>query len=107
MKPTNKPLLTLTTADLMIRDVLVVPLRTTTLAAAHMLAKAEFSGAPVVDAEGRCIGLISVADIFRGALNDNLEVEPEDCVGAHMTAKIVTADPTTPIRQLTQMMICA
>lgn len=68
MKPTNKPLLTLTTADLMIRDVLVVPLRTTTLAAAHMLAKVQFSGAPVVDAEGRCIGLILVADIFRVCL---------------------------------------
>jgi len=107
MTATNKPLLTLTTADLMIRDVIVIPLRTTTLKAAHLLAKAQISGAPVVDAEGRCIGLISVADIFRGALNENLEMEPEDCVGEHMTTNLVTADSTTPIRQLTQMMLGA
>jgi len=34
-------------------------------------------------------------------------MEPEDCVGEHMTTNLVTADSTTPIRQLTQMMLGA
>jgi len=57
MKATNKPLLTLTTADLMIRDVIVIPLRTTTLTAAHLLAKAQISGLPLSMRKG--VALVS------------------------------------------------
>jgi len=107
MKATNKPLLALTAADLMIRDVVVIPIGTSMRSAANALAKNQISGAPVVNAEGHCVGVLSVADFFRGAVNENLEMDPADQVGEHMTTDLVAADPTTPIRQLTQMMLDA
>jgi len=107
MNVTNKPLLALTAADLMIRDVVVIPVGTSMRAAAHLLAKAQISGAPVVNPAGQCVGVLSVADFLRGAVNENLEMAPADQVGEHMTTDLVTADPTTPIRQLTRMMLDA
>jgi CBS domain-containing protein len=75
--------------------------------AAHLLGKARISGAPVVDAVGRCVGVLSVADFFRGAVNANLELDPTDRVGEFMTADPVTVGPGTPIRQLARLMLDA
>jgi len=107
MKATKKPLLALTAADLMIRDVVVIPVETSMRTAANVLAKNQISGAPVVNAEGHCVGVLSIADFFRGTLNENLEMNPADQVGEHLTTDLVAVDPTTPIRQLTKMMLDA
>jgi len=107
MKATKKPLLALTAADLMIRDVVVIPVETSMRTAAHVLAKNQISGAPVVNAEGHCVGVLSIADFFRGTVNENLEMNPADQVGEHVTTDLVAVDPTTPIRQLTKMMLDA
>jgi CBS-domain-containing membrane protein len=58
MATLETPLLQLTAEDLMSRDVLVIPQRTTLRYAAHLLAQAAVSGAPVVDEEGRCVGVL-------------------------------------------------
>jgi CBS-domain-containing membrane protein len=107
MEPTKRPLLTLTAADLMTRDVIAVPAGTSMRAAAHILAKARVSGAPVINAEGRCVGVLSASDFFRGAVQENLEIDPTDKAGEHMTADPVTANSATPIRQLARMMLDA
>jgi CBS-domain-containing membrane protein len=49
MTTPEKPQLELTAADLMTRDVTVIPRHLSLKAAAHLLAEANVSGAPVID----------------------------------------------------------
>jgi CBS-domain-containing membrane protein len=107
MPVSPKPLLALTAADVMAREVVVIPAGTSMRAAAQLLADAQISGAPVVDADGRCVGVLSAADFFLGAVKENLEIDSTDKVGEHMTADPVTVEPATPIRQLARMMLDA
>jgi len=108
------PLLHLTAEDLMSRDVLVIPQHMSLRAAAHLLAQAGMGGAPVVDEDGRCVGVLSAADLVqwvdRGSRAakrrnrtpacvccdwqmDGLEDVPEDAVSRYMTTDVVTASP--------------
>ncbi len=65
MPTRRKPLFELTAADLMSPD-LVTLLEDMPLAeAAERLARAEVHGAPVVDAAGRCAGVLSATDVAR------------------------------------------
>jgi CBS-domain-containing membrane protein len=62
---TTQALFDLTAADLMSRDVITVPQEMSLPVAAQALAQAQIGGAPVVDSEGRCIGVFSTADLAR------------------------------------------
>jgi CBS domain-containing protein len=64
MTTLETPLLELTAEDLMSRNVVVISQHMSLKAAAHLLAQAEVSGAPVVDEEGRCVGVLSAADLM-------------------------------------------
>ena len=70
MTATAIPLLHLTAQDLLTREVVTLragmPLRD----AARLMAAERVHGAPVVDAEGRCVGVLSVSDLMRWALRD-------------------------------------
>ncbi len=107
MHPKKKSLLALTANDLMSRDVVAIPAGTTMRTAARTLAQARITGAPVVNGEGQCIGVLSASDFFRGAVHENLEIDPADQVGQHMTSDPVTVDAATPIQQLARMMLDA
>jgi CBS domain-containing protein len=63
----TKPLLELTAADLMTRDVFCLPESLPLRDAARSLAARGVSGAPVVDAAGRCVGVLSAGDYLRRA----------------------------------------
>jgi CBS domain-containing protein len=67
MTVTRKPFAELTAGELMSRDLLLVRQDMTLRDAATLLARAQVSGAPVVDAAGRCVGVVSVADFTRWA----------------------------------------
>ncbi len=67
MTTSQKPLLALTAGDVMKAPVEVIPLGTTLRTAAHQLRHAGVSGAPVVDEDGRCVGVLSAADFLRWA----------------------------------------
>lgn len=69
---TRKPLLELTAEDVMARDVVTVPEGMSLRDAAHVLRRAGAGGAPVVDAAGRCVGVISAFDFLRWAEADPL-----------------------------------
>ena len=60
-------LFTLTAADLMSREVITLHGGDPLNQAAQLFAKEQISGAPVVDNEGRCVGLLSLADLVRWA----------------------------------------
>ena len=64
MLTATKPFLALTAADLMSPAVVVIPTSMSLQAAARLLSRFAISGAPVVDAEGRCVGVLSTTDFL-------------------------------------------
>jgi CBS domain-containing protein len=115
----------MTAGDLMSRELLVIPQAMSLRTAARLLAHARVTGAPVVDAHGRCIGVVSATDFLRwagqpeGPANEPRSscvcawqiIEsadlPEHQVGELMTADPVTITPTTPITDLARKMLDA
>jgi len=125
---TRKPLLALTAADVMSRDVLAIPRQMSLRAAAHQMVQARVSGAPVVDEQGRCVGVLSMTDLARWLdrgeqaprrpapaprcfCSDWQVIDPEglppDPVSRYMTADPVTATPDTPVGALARRMLDA
>jgi len=125
MTTLETPLLQLTAEDLMSRYVLVIPQHMSLRSAAHLLAQGRVSGAPVVDAEGRCVGVLSSADLVhwmdRGKEAarrtgegqscvccdwqlDGLKDVPEDEVALYMTPDIVTSRTDARIGDLARWM---
>ena len=65
MNATLKPLTELTAEDVMIEDIVCLPANTPLRQAARLLLRNQIGGAPVVDSEGRCIGVLSSFDFLR------------------------------------------
>jgi CBS-domain-containing membrane protein len=126
MLMTQKRLNELTAWDVMSRHVKTIPQEMPLQEAARMLAREHVSGAPVVDAVGKCVGVLSAIDFVRWAdkgtepvpariwpsyYSDwqvvDLHCLPKDEVRAHMSHDVVTARPTVPITKLARMMIDA
>jgi len=124
MLPHNKPLASLTAADLMTRDLTLIPREMSLPAASRLLARAQVSGAPVVDEQGRCIGVLSVTDLAHADPEKAhrttqhasvpchcawqfVEIEnlPAERVDAFMTKDPVTVTPGTSIHHLAKMMV--
>jgi CBS-domain-containing membrane protein len=62
---TGERLQTLTVADVMNRKIVSIPWCATMELAAATLAQSYISGAPVVDDDGRCIGVLTATDLLR------------------------------------------
>jgi CBS domain-containing protein len=114
-------LLALTAGDLMTTPVLTIPQQTPLREAARLLGRADVSGAPVVNGEGRCIGVLSSHDFVRwggmggevtrflapwGELID-VNDSPDEEIRHFMTAQLVAVEPRTPIGELAQKMVDA
>jgi len=120
---TTKPFLGLTAADLMSRDVVMIPRAMSLCAAAHLLSESQVSGAPVVNETGECVGVVSTTDFMRWVvyaergtsrlvcsnpgcfLSDWQVMEGEalptdDEVGSYMTADPVMVPPNRSIAEL-------
>ena len=120
----------LTAADLMSREVITIPQDMSLPDAAGVLAEAQISGAPVVDVEGRCIGVFSTADLARRAqpshraagcvpaipgcvcsdwevVEDDWDTLPPESVAKYMTPDPVVVPPATRVGELAQMMVDA
>jgi CBS domain-containing protein len=123
MTPSRKPLFELTARDLMTPAVMVLPADMRLPAAARLLGRLQVSGAPVVDATGRCVGVLSAADFMRWAEGDTprctclaadllglewevveLEEMPDDVVAARMTPDPVMVSPDAPLAAVARMM---
>jgi CBS domain-containing protein len=126
MLKTGLPLQALTADNLMSREVLCIPKGMSLRDAAEVLARERISGAPVVDAAGRCVGVLSTTDLAHlargvarpgrpsgpaGVYADGQLVErdflPQEAVRWSMTADPVTASPDTPVTELARMMLDA
>jgi CBS domain-containing protein len=117
--------LALTAADLMTSPVLTITQDTSLAEAARLLSRSSFSGAPVVDTQGRCVGVISSSDFVTWAGTDEagkeetisfiapwgeiirIEDNPDSEIGSYMTAQPVVLSPASPIGELAQTMVDA
>jgi CBS domain-containing protein len=127
MRATDQDLLTLTAGDLMTTEVTMIPQDMSLQAAAHLLSLARVTGAPVVDGEGHCVGVLSATDFLHWAeagakgagrccvaacfCSDWQIVErefiPHDAVRNHMTPDPVVVKPSTSITELARNMLSA
>jgi len=119
-------ILELTAADLMSRDVVSIPQDMSLRAAAHLLSQAHITGAPVVNAEGQCVGVLSATDFLHWVEEPDqaylsaravtaetccewqyidLEAVPADDVRTHMTSDPVTVAPETSIYAMAELMV--
>jgi CBS domain-containing protein len=122
----TKPFLAMTAADLMSTDLVVIPQAMSLQGAAHLLLQSKISGAPVVDGEGRCVGVLSTTDFVAWTDKGEHAAKPSrpSCSTAHsawqlmdvknlpssevrryMTADPVTVTPATLIGALAQKML--
>jgi CBS domain-containing protein len=118
-----RPFLDLTAADLRTTPVMTIPQNTTLREAAHLLTHERISGAPVVDANGRCIGVLSSSDFVTWAGKDgggkavhflapwgemiDIDESADNEIRHYMTAQPVTVALTAPIGELAQKMVDA
>ncbi len=114
-----KPLLALTAADLMTAPVMTIPEMTPLREAARLLLRSSISGAPVVDAAGRCLGVLSSSDFvswagangkeisFIAPWGERIPVEdfPDQEIRHYMTAQPVTVAPQCSIGELAEKMV--
>jgi len=127
MRQTQQSLLTLTAEDLMTSQVTTIPQDMPLRTAAHVLSQAHITGAPVVNGEGRCVGVLSATDFLRwaeasGQGNGRCQVPvcvcsdwqmietefiPREEVRCHMTHDPVLVKPETRITHLARMMLDA
>jgi predicted transcriptional regulator len=128
MRTATKPLLEQTAADLMTDALILIPRDMSLPAAAHLLALHQITGAPVVDDDGLCVGVLSATDFvsaveqgrpgsLRGCsagydFNRAWQMTEEDglpraTVQDYMTANPVTVSADVPIAKLARMMVDA
>lgn len=114
-------------ADVMSRGVVAVSVIDTMAEAAIRLAEHEVSGAPVVDDQGRCVGVLtandfvrcakeqSSVDVLAGGAGHRLEktgpgqplqvmLHDRDTVRERMSTAVQTVDPSTPLAMAAEMM---
>lgn len=119
---TYKTLFELTAENLMSSDVVCIPATTSLRAAARLLVEAGVSGAPVVDEEGRCLGVLSKTDLARFLASRNpappregeeftadwqmgdVDALPGDEVSRYLTRGALSAGMRTPISELAALM---
>jgi CBS domain-containing protein len=127
MRTTTKSFLALTAADLMTAPVMTLPADTPLHEAARLLSGSGIHGAPVVDADGHCLGVVSSSDfvtyISKGGEPGghcesisfiapwgeiiNIEESAEDEIRCYMTTPPVTVARETPIGELARTMVDA
>jgi predicted transcriptional regulator len=128
MPTTTEALCDGTVRDVMTPDVVKLRQDMSLREAANVLSQAQISGAPVVDYQGKCIGVLSATDFVRCALNPgvdstildrvahNIPVDwqllpavelPVEPVRKYMTRDVVTIGPEASIRYAARLMLDA
>jgi CBS domain-containing protein len=117
-----------TVHEVMTGNVITLPEDLPLREAARILSRAQISGAPVVDRQSKCIGVLSTTDFLRWATDRTgnaaiiaraqfgVPVEwqmlppeeiPADPVRKHMTGDVVTIGPDSSIRHAARLMLDA
>jgi len=128
---THMPLTHLTAGEIMSRDVIAIRKDMPLATAARLFADKHISGAPVIDEQEHCIGVLSATDFvyWTGKKSKIDKVDtidtlvdpcfysdweiidpallPCDSVYRYMSTNLVTAEPATPIMDLARWMLDA
>jgi CBS domain-containing protein len=103
---------TMTAKDLMTRHVATLSPLTTVGEAARLLTEQRITGAPVVDAKGNLLGIVSQTDLVRhqGAGAEPWPGEPSKDpaltpVLSLMTGSVVTCEEDTPLDEVARVML--
>jgi len=123
----SKAFLALTAEELMTTPVMNIPQETSLREAARLLSGFHVSGAPVVDDNGRCIGVLSSSDFVARAGEEetattttratcfiapwgeliNIDECADNEIRHYMTAEPITVPPTACIGELAKVMVDA
>jgi CBS domain-containing protein len=122
-RPATKSLLDRTAADLMTTPVRTISQEMPLREAACLFTRERISGAPVVDCDGRCVGVLSSSDFVTWAREDSndqvvhfiapwgemidIDNSPNNEIRHYMTAQPVAVAPTTTLGELAQRMVDA
>jgi tRNA nucleotidyltransferase (CCA-adding enzyme) len=85
-----------TAGSIMTRDVVSIPDSWTLREASIFLEKVDRTGAPVLDAEGRLCGFLSLRDIMKGRRAEKMD----SCVRGYMIRQVLTGTPETTLREI-------
>lgn len=110
--------------DVMSRTVVVLSRGMSVVAAARLLLDRQLSMAPVIDAKGRCVGVLSATDLLKWAANSvrtggpaptegvwcdwqvvSVESTRRDEVCRHMTANPLLVTPDTPLAEIADVLL--
>lgn len=94
--------MTLYASDVMIKDVITVTESTPLKDVARMFVEKKITGAPVVNAEGKLVGVISETDIIRKT--NNIGAWSPSTAGQIMTRPAVTVSPNETLQRVCEMM---
>lgn len=93
--------------DYMTRHLVTFRAETDLFTAIHRLLEHRISGAPVVDAQGNLIGLLSEGDCLRGILSGAYYEATGGTVGTYMTKTVETVSPETDIIDVSERFLRA
>ena len=95
----------LTAADIMVSPVRCAQSAEPLVKAAHRLSKRGWSGAPVVDDQGKIVGMLSEADVLKGLASAAYHDSPQpELVRDVMTTPVDCANPNTDLFALVGML---
>ena len=86
-----------TISDYMAKSVLTLPPDMEIIKAMTVLLEKRFSGAPVVNATGELVGMLSKKDCIRAALHACYHEKPGGIVADHMSRDVRTLDADTDL----------
>ena len=85
-------------SDIMTRKVATIHPQASAQEAAQLLDEKRISGAPVVDVDGKIIGIITEADIISKVDRDGL------CVADIMSQNVIAIDEETPVSEIAALL---
>lgn len=94
--------MTLHASDVMIKDVITVAESTPLKDVTKMFGERKITGAPVVNAKGELVGVISETDIIRKT--NNIGAWSPSTAGQIMTKPAVTVAPNETLQRVSEMM---
>jgi CBS domain-containing protein len=99
---TENPNMTLYASDVMVKDVITVTESTPLKDVARMFVEKKITGAPVINAKGEIVGVISETDIIRKTTS--IGAWSPSTVGQIMTRPAVTVSPDETLQRVCEMM---